>query len=235
MSGRGAPRGREWRGPLPRGAHADSPRNARSDDTRARLLDAGIRLFSAHGFNKVTVRDLCREADANLAAIGYHFGDKLSLYLAVVQMAIDTMRALTDAAINPPEGASAEARLRHYVHAYLPRLVKRDGRASWMPRLIDHEIAEPTPAAKVIAEQAIHPRLEYLKALIGELLDLPPSDPRVGMCVMSVQSQCLFYRPNRFHEVVAPGMSPRTDAEIAKVAEHIAEFSLAAIRALKKR
>ena len=38
-------------------------------ETRQRLLDAAARLFAEHGFNKVSVRDICKEAGANVAAL----------------------------------------------------------------------------------------------------------------------------------------------------------------------
>jgi len=57
-------------------------------ETRARLLDAARRLFAERGFEDVTVREICREAGANLALVNYYFGDKLGLYLEVVNQAI---------------------------------------------------------------------------------------------------------------------------------------------------
>ena len=48
--------------------------------TRARLLKAAEQLFAERGFRKVTVREICHAAKANVAAVNYHFGDKLGLY-----------------------------------------------------------------------------------------------------------------------------------------------------------
>ena len=56
--------------------------------TRARLLAAAERLFADRGFKKVTVREICRAARANVAAINYHFGDKLGLYREVLQLSL---------------------------------------------------------------------------------------------------------------------------------------------------
>ena len=47
-----------------------------SDDqaTRKRILDHAAALFAERGFEKVTIREICRGAGANVAAVNYHFG-----------------------------------------------------------------------------------------------------------------------------------------------------------------
>ena len=70
----------------------------RDRETRDRLLKSAAQLFADRGFKKVTVRDICRAARANVASVNYHFSDKTGLYREVLQLAIDTMRATTDAA-----------------------------------------------------------------------------------------------------------------------------------------
>jgi AcrR family transcriptional regulator len=40
------------------------------------LLDAAERLFAVRGFEAVSVRDVTREAAANVAAVNYHFGSR---------------------------------------------------------------------------------------------------------------------------------------------------------------
>ena len=72
---------------------------ARSGDreTRQRLLHVAERLFAERGFRYVTVREICRAAGANVAAVNYHFGDKLGLYREIVQSAVERMRATSAA------------------------------------------------------------------------------------------------------------------------------------------
>ena len=91
------PRVRAQKGPAPKPAPAA---RAAADDheTRQRLLTVAERLFADRGFKKVTVREICRAARANVAAVNYHFGDKLGLYREVLQAAIDGMRGTNDAA-----------------------------------------------------------------------------------------------------------------------------------------
>ena len=86
--------------------------SGKDGETRTRVLDAAARLFAASGFKKVTVRQICREAGANIAAVNYHFGDKLGLYREVLGRAIETMQGTTDAAKQAGEGGDAEQKLR---------------------------------------------------------------------------------------------------------------------------
>lgn len=53
--------------------------------TRTRLLDVAERLFAEKGFESVSLRRITAEADANLAAVHYHFGSKEALIAAVIQ------------------------------------------------------------------------------------------------------------------------------------------------------
>jgi hypothetical protein len=50
--------------------------------------------------------------------------------------------------------------------------------------------------------------------------------------VMSIQAQCLFFLPDPFKNMVAGDWQPNTDERIREVADHIADFSLAGIRAI---
>jgi len=53
--------------------------------TREALLAAAAGLFSARGFDGVTVAEVARQAGANKALISYHFGGKLQLYRTILR------------------------------------------------------------------------------------------------------------------------------------------------------
>ncbi|HXQ29299.1 MAG TPA: CerR family C-terminal domain-containing protein [Gemmatimonadales bacterium] len=195
--------------------------------TRAHLLDTATRLFAERGFSGVTVRDICRDAHANVAAVNYYFGDKLGLYRAVVDRAIAVMRETSDAATNP-EAQGPEERLRHYVRIHFDRLA--NSKLGWIHKLMQHELDQPTPAAARIVEEAIEPRIRFLRSIVAELLQSSPTDPRVARCVASVQTQCLFYA--RLYRAPGPFRTvafPEPTADVDALADHIAEFSLAGI------
>lgn len=62
---------------------------ARSVDTRERILDAAERLFMAHGYDGTSMRHITGEASVNLAAVNYHFGSKESLMQEVFRRRLD--------------------------------------------------------------------------------------------------------------------------------------------------
>jgi AcrR family transcriptional regulator len=55
------------------------------NDTRAKLIRAGERLFAAHGIEGVSLREITRSADqANVSALQYHFDNRVGLLRAIV-------------------------------------------------------------------------------------------------------------------------------------------------------
>ena len=55
-----------------------------SAQTRQALIEAGGAVFAEVGFHNATVREICRRAGANGAAVNYHFEDKAALYREVL-------------------------------------------------------------------------------------------------------------------------------------------------------
>jgi AcrR family transcriptional regulator len=201
--------------------------SGRDLETHGRLLNAAARLFAARGFADVTVREICSAASANVAAVNYHFGDKLGLYKQVLNKAIETMQATTEAAREAGEGLTAEEKLRAYIRVFVVR-VAGAGQDSWIHQLMLRELADPTSALDLVAEQVIRPRLAYVAELIAGILDRRPDDEVVLRCALSVQSQFHQALPNPMAQRLFPGA---LDAgSLDRLADHIADFSLGGIR-----
>ena len=203
----------------------------KDSETRIRVLKAASRLFAANGFEKVTVREICRAADANVAAVNYHFGDKLGLYREVLGKAMETMRATTEAARLAGADGTSEQKLRAYIRVFLQRVIGQ-GHDTWIHQLMAHEIADPTPALDLVIDQVIRPRMAYLSDLVGDILRLSSDDERVLRCVLSVQSQCHAVMTSAVSRRFMPDFNGDSSA-IDRLALHIAEFSLGGIRSLK--
>jgi hypothetical protein len=79
----------------------------------------------------------------------------------------------------------------------------------------------------------IVPRIDYMRDLVADILDLKASDDRVLRCVLSVQSQ-LHAMANPVSKRLVPGFTADPEA-VDRLAQHIADFSIGGIRSLRKR
>lgn len=196
------------------------------EQTRTRLLDAAREEFSRHGFQGATVREICRRADANVAAVNYHFGSKDGLFAEVLNFsALKTLQnenALAD--------ACPERRLRLFISDFM-RMLLDENNASSQCRIMARELADPSPALDKIVTDAIAPLHQFLGRLVSEIAGERLSAVQLRRCVYSIFGQCLFYRNS--HPVLQrlnPGLC-YDRVEIEAIARHIADFSLAALKA----
>jgi AcrR family transcriptional regulator len=205
---------------------------ASTDETRRQLLEAAGEVFAEVGFREATVREICRRAGANIAAINYHFGDKETLYLEVLRYSHGKALAKYPPLQDVPDDAAPEKKLRAFIHSLLLRIFDK-GPTSWQGRLMSREMIEPTKALDSLVEERMRPMVAQLWKIVADILDCPVNDERVRLCSLSVISQCVFY--NHCSPVVQrlfPNKLPHDAASISHLADHITKFSLAAMKHL---
>ncbi len=197
-------------------------------ETSRQLLEAAAEVFARQGYRATTVREICRAAGANVAAVNYHFGGKEELYSAVLKQAHQCAyeKYPTDLGLRP--GATAEQRLAAFVRAFLLRIFG-EGRSAWHGKLMAREMIEPTHALDELVAERIRPLAKQLGEIVGALVGRPAGDQRVRMACLSIVGQCLFYhhcRPviSRLFPDEVFGV-----AEVDRLADHITRFSLAAL------
>jgi AcrR family transcriptional regulator len=200
------------------------------DETRRQLLEAAGEVFAEVGFRDATVRAICRRAGANVAAINYHFGDKETLYGEVLRYSHGKTLEKYPPLLGVAEDAPPEKKLRAFVHSILLRIFDK-GPTAWHGKLMSREMIEPTGALDSLIEERIRPIITQLWKIVAEILDRPMNDERVRLCSFSIVSQCVFY--NHCRPVVSrlvPDQLPQDAASIEKLAGHITNFSLAAMK-----
>jgi TetR/AcrR family transcriptional regulator, regulator of cefoperazone and chloramphenicol sensitivity len=193
--------------------------------TRAKLLEAAAQVFADRGYYHATIREICRRADANVAAVNYTFGDKLGLYTEVLRQVFRTSE-MTLLTAELDSARSPEELLRKVIQARLRSLC---GRSDLHFRIVMHEFSKPTPALARVVE-GIRPAYERTGKALSMLLGLPSEHEKTRLCHNSIIGQILFYS-------IAQPMLARlqpdfklTPEKLERVAEHIADFSLAYVR-----
>ena len=200
--------------------------------TERRLLEAAAQVFADRGFEHATVREVCRRAGANVAAVNYHFESKERLYLETIRAAMrlchgtDTA-AFLEFAARP--GLSKEERLLGLVRRFAMNLLGEH--PEWHTRLIFQEMNRPTQATAVIVEEFLSPALPGDARGDRAVPRRDADDETLALHVMSLTGQVLY------HRVAAPvalrllGRDAYDAPLVARVAEHIAGFTLAALEA----
>jgi AcrR family transcriptional regulator len=208
--------------------------NAKFDDpTRAKLLDAAGEVFAEHGFRDATVREICARANANVAAVNYHFGDKVGLYLEVLR---ETLTAVQTDSLQEAltHSKTAQQALRLFITAVLGRIFGK-GEQSLRTRIMVHELAQPSSALTHVVEEVIRPNYDKLRCLVGKILGRSPDDDATRLCTHSVIGQIVHYIHARpVISILWPDLK-MTSERIEQVANHIADFSLCSLRALAKK
>lgn len=209
--------------------------NADSDPgTRQRLLESACDLFAAKGFTKTTNKDICDRAGANIAAVNYYFGSKQNLYAEAWRKAFqDSLEA------NPPDGgvpedAPPDERLRGRVRALI-RGIADENNQSFL--IVHKEMASPTALLGEVTRECMRPLGEGTANLVRELLGSHATEKQIQFCMASIMSQCIdvIGRMRVHREHITPENHPPVIDDIDGYAEHVAEFSLAGIRAIRQQ
>jgi AcrR family transcriptional regulator len=208
-------------------------KNRSTDSTQQKLLIAACEVFAENGFKNTTVRDICNRAVVNVAAINYHFGSKEKLYEAVWEYA-NNLAVKNRVNFLDLEGTSdPEKRVRIFIKTLLDNILNQD-RPEWDFRIVAHEMMEPTAAFNTIIEKMIQPSFLFLRDIVQELLGEDVPKEQAEKCALSIVGQCLYYR---FANPVVRRILPEQTFDekgLDELADHITEFSLSALKQLRR-
>jgi TetR/AcrR family transcriptional regulator, regulator of cefoperazone and chloramphenicol sensitivity len=200
--------------------------------TREKLLEAAGEVFAERGYYNATIREICGRAGANVAAVNYTFGDKLGLYTEVLRLSkrAPGMAQITEAM---DAAGSPQELLRNLIRVRLESLCVGKG-PNWGFRIMMHEFSQPTPAMTRVIDEEMRPVYKRVLQAVGEIIGRPPEDEKTRLCNNSIIGQVLFYT---FSLPVLSRLQPElklTPDQLERIAEHIAEFSLAALAGIAR-
>jgi TetR/AcrR family transcriptional regulator, regulator of cefoperazone and chloramphenicol sensitivity len=215
--------------PLP--ARQRAPRSD-GEQSRERLLRAGLRLFAQQGFANTSTREIAEAASTNVAAISYYFGDKAGLYRAVFFEPPDTV---------PPDLApilngtcSLKQALKTMLGSFIEPL-KHDETARLCIKLHCREMLEPTGLWEEEINNGIKPMHAALVSLLCRRFGLKRPDDEVHRLAVSIAGLGVHLFVGRdVIEALAPQLSATPEA-VELWAERLLMYAVALIDAEEKR
>jgi AcrR family transcriptional regulator len=202
------------------------------DPARARLLRAGLRLFSQQGFAGTTTRELAQAAGVNVAAISYYFGDKAGLYRAVF---FEPLGEIADgiAAFSDPTLTLEDVLRAYYAPFVAPMAAGQDGLLCVKLRM--REMVEPTGLWDQEVNQGIRPMHLAMAAVLCRHLGLAEPDDELHRLVVCLSALGVHLHLGRdVIDAVAPQLNQGPDAA-ARWADCLLRQGLAMVEAERQR
>jgi len=137
-------------------------------DTRESLLDAAESLFSEHGIQAASLRQITQMAGANLAAVNYHFGSKEGLVRAVFVRRLgpvneERLRLLEQCDLKAAD--ALEQVLTAFLRPVLRMLNEAPGGLHGFGRLMGRAFSEPSEDVRKMVFEEFRENIErYLQA-----------------------------------------------------------------------
>jgi AcrR family transcriptional regulator len=184
--------------PRPGSPHYRRARRDRGAETRAQLIEAALDVFGRLGYEGASTREIAKAANANLAAIVYHFGGKEALHIAVAEHVAGSIlvkvgpalaKAAEPAATATPQ--AAQATLHLLIETMLNMLLGSAEAERWA-RFIIREQLQPTAAFDVIYRfmgGALTTATRVVAVILGS-----PENETVRLRVITLLGQVLVFR-----------------------------------------
>lgn len=137
--------------------------------TRHALIEAAAAVFADKGFDGGSVRRITETANANQAAINYHFGSKEGLYREVLRRTLHAFDAFTLLDAAKLDGMDRGEVLRLFVRQQLLPLMKRDELSRHM-RIINWEMMQRTEVFQDLIATEGAPMLALAGAIVRRFL-----------------------------------------------------------------
>jgi AcrR family transcriptional regulator len=205
-------------------------------ETRTRILDAAEELFMLHGFEGTSMRLLTAKAEANLAAVNYHFGSKDALIEAVFRRRLDAMNAARIAELDRLEKEAggrplAPAQIiRAFVGASLRMIEDAKGGGRNFIRLLGRTYTDPQKHIRSLIGQLYAPAMARFKAAFERTLPQMPPDELVWRMHFMFGTLAYTLAATDTVQLIA-GCKPEDRYDARLLESRLAAFLLAGLRA----
>src|SRR6185369_8701507 len=133
-------------------------------DKREQIIQAALKLFGKQGFEGTSIRDICQEANVNLAMVNYYFGSKEGLFAAMIERKASAIKDRLQELVNN-ETMTPQEKIDSVIERYVDRLFSHRGFSLTMMRELSKDQRQPLHEA---ISSIFMVNMEMIRAIILE-------------------------------------------------------------------
>ncbi len=158
-----------------------------NENSKQRILNAATKLFAAQGFEGTSIRQICKEADANICMISYFWGGKQELYNGIIEDLIEKQTEYAKTFIDfdiEPSSLDKTSQI-NLLMTVIDKIIE-----FFYSEKISKDLLIFLLKAQQNEKSAINsPAFMYLKKLIGAIFNKPENDREIIFKTVFIISQ----------------------------------------------
>ena len=199
------------------------------ETTRDGLIKAAIAVFSAKGFEGGSVREITQAANANQAAINYHFGGKEGLYREVLKASVQAFAELSPLDAERLAAMDGPRAVETFIRTQLQALNRRDQLGRFLRIFTWETLSRSQVFTDFLAEEKL-PIFGVAELVVRKFLpaEMEPVDLWIAIFWLLSQVET-FIRPERLER---PPYNLKIDQKlIDRLGERLSGMTVAALSA----
>lgn len=210
------------------------------EDTRARIIQAAVKLFGEHGFEGASTRDIAAAAGVNAPALQYYFDNKEGMYLACVEH----IAGLVFEHLQPSLAAAKQVLLAQQAgdaelieafcaiqDAKAELMFKVQDADDWRLFMARQQTGAGPPASYEMFQQRLNKPISCVTAgIVARLLGKREVDDEVLIQTMALGGQLLVFQCMRRSALSALGWDAIDGERLALIKSVIREQTVALLR-----
>ncbi|PVZ20070.1 MULTISPECIES: CerR family C-terminal domain-containing protein [unclassified Pseudomonas] len=179
----------------------------RGEETRARLIDAAVRVFGEKGYDAASTREIASVAGLNAPALQYYFDNKEGVYLACVEHMIERLWeqvgpavAVAEAVLEVRPGSDAERieALLGIFSGMLGLILDGPDSPQWREFMSRQQAGQCPPSAHALMKERFKMRMSrVIRGLVSSLTGYAEDDERTVLHSFALFAQVVAFRVQR--------------------------------------
>ena len=167
-------------------------------NTKDKILKVAAQEFARNGYKNTTVREICKRAKVNVAAIRYHFSGKKFLYKDVIDYLFShdpsNKREIDITEISEEEWKGCFC---NYISELIIKMTGKEEFRSALHKIIFREILDPSELFPVLYQEYLRLLIDNICRIISFRFHSELTDEAFDIVLFSIIAQISFYEENK--------------------------------------